>query len=139
MKGVSAFIDKQKTLYKSLQPCYCPAARVTVHFTSNGLNHILYDRRRPRSHNERHYRAGLITYIVEVITNSAKAIQKTYADDPACRLWILWHEVVDGNGQKLKIKVILRKNGNGNVHFLSVMQKKRGDNNHKTKNPGRET
>ncbi|RJQ29667.1 hypothetical protein C4571_00835 [Candidatus Parcubacteria bacterium] len=130
---MSAFINRQKSLYKSLNPCYCPAAQVTVYFTSDGLNHILYNRRRPRSHDERHYRAGLITHIVEVITKAPVAIQKVHASDPSCSLWILWHEVVDRNNRKLKIKVLLRKIGNGNVHFLSIMQKK--PRNNKTKNP----
>jgi hypothetical protein len=127
MSVVSAFIDKQKALYKSLQPVFCAAIQDTVYFNAEGLKHLLYDNKhRPRNHGERHYKLALVDYLVEVVTNASTATQKTHTS-PACSLWILnWHEVSDKNGEKHKVKIILRKMGNGNVHFLSVMQKKVG-------------
>lgn len=119
------FIKKQKDLYKSLTPCYCVAIKETVHFTADGLNHLLYHRRRPRNLKERTYRAALISYIVEVITDATTAVKKidtTVSNDP---LWVLQHQVKkDYKGKKQVIKVIIQKRGAGKVIFLSAMSKK---------------
>ena len=76
----SNFIEKHKKIYMKLSSCKCQALQKTVYFNADGLNHILYYRRRPRSHNEKHYRAGLIPYITEVISSARHAIQEVYPD-----------------------------------------------------------
>lgn len=130
----SPFIEKQKALYRTLKPCFCPALQVTVYFNSDGLNHLLYDKHRPRNHSQKHYRVALIDHVVEVITKSARATQESFASPP-CQLFILdWVEIEDVKKQKHKIKIILRKKGNGNVHFWSIMQKNNGN---KRKNPNK--
>ncbi len=117
-----SFIEAQKKVYKSLKSCYCEAIQDTVYFTSDGLNHLLYHRRRPRNINHRFYRASLISYLVEVITNATSAIKKIepqFGKDP---LWILEHEITAKyKGKKQIVKVILQKKGTGNIHFLSAM------------------
>jgi hypothetical protein len=118
------FIEKQKLLYKSLKPCYCEAIKETVFFTSDGLNHLLYHRRRPRNINERVYRAALISYICEVIMNATTAVKTLDASFGSDPLWILEHEVsVKHKGKRQIIKVILQKKGAGNTHFLSAMSR----------------
>lgn len=132
----SDFIEKQKKLYKSLKPCFCPAIQATVHFNSDGLNHLLYDKHRPRNIKEKHYRSALIGHITEVIAKATKATEISYIN-PISRLWILdWVLVEDDKKQKQYIKVILKKKGNGSIHFWSVMQKRNNKNeNNKTKKP----
>ncbi len=128
------FIEQQKKLYKTLKPCYCLAIQETVHFNAEGIRHILYDKHRPRNIREKVYRAYLIDYLTEVIINAQKAIKETFIK-PSCHLWILeWVTIQDKKNpsQKLKIKIVLRKRGNGNIFFWSVMR--RGSN-HKTKKP----
>ncbi len=119
------FIEKQKILYKSLQSCYCPVIKETVHFTSVGLQHLLYNRRRPRSLKEKVYRASLISYLIEVITNSHSV---TKVSDPKINkyvLFILKYRIKKRyKGNRQIIKVILQKNGVGELHFLSAMSKK---------------
>jgi len=122
-KSELEYINQQKAIYKSLKPCYCEAIKQTVYFTSDGLNHLLYNRRRPRKLKERKYRAALINYIVEVITD-AKTAQKTDVAGSKDSLWVLEHEVkIKWKGRKQIIKVILKKEGAGNVKFLSAMSK----------------
>jgi len=117
------FIEKQKKLYKTLKPCYCPAIQDTVHFNAEGLKHLLYDRHRPRNISQKLYRVHLVDYLRKVIENAQKAKKKTFAE-PVCCLWALgWVEITDKNKEKLKIKIILIKRGNGNVYFWSVMRK----------------
>jgi len=122
---MSGFIEKQKKLYKSLKSCFCPALQATVHFTSNGLNHLLYNRRRPRNQNERHYRAALISHIVEVIEKAATAVREVKCEDPLIVVWNLKHDI---KGQSI-VTVILKQEGAGKMEFLSAMAKR------KTKKP----
>lgn len=120
----SEFIKRQIALYKKFTPCFCPAIQDTVYFTSDGLNHILYHRRRPRKPEERHYRAGLIPYIIPVIQLSDNAIKSIKTNSPLIIIWVLSHEIVDRDRNKQIIKVVLVKEGAGKVKFLSVMRKK---------------
>ena len=121
---ISDFIKKQKEIYKKLKPCYCKAIQENVYFNSDGLNHLLYKNRRPRSMYEKKYRISLIKYLQIVISNAIEAKEISF-DNPPSRLWVLeWTDVI-GRDEIYKIKVILRKKGRfGKVHFLSVMRKK---------------
>jgi len=118
---MSKFIEKQKKVYKSLKSCFCPALQTTIHFTADGLNHLLYYRRRPRNQQERHYRAALISHIVEVIEQATQAIKEIKSDDPLIVTWSLAHHI-RGRGM---VKVILKQEGAGTVKFLSAMTNKR--------------
>ncbi len=132
--STSSFIEKQKKLYRTLKPCFCPAIQATVYFNSDGLNHLLYDKHRPRNHNQKHNRVAFIDHIVEAVAKSQRAIQESFAVPP-CQLWILeWVEVTNNQGCRYKIKIVLRKKGDGNIHFWSVMGKKI-ENNNQTKKP----
>ena len=122
---MSEFIEKQKKLYKKLKSCFCPALQADVHFTSDGLHHLLYHRRRPRSQDERHYRAALIRHLAHVIQNSTQAIKEVRNNNPLIVVWELKHGI---SGQGL-VKVIVKQEGTGKLKFLSAMAKK------KTKKP----
>ena len=131
--STSPFLEQQKQLYKNIKPCYCKAVRAMVYFNSEGLRHLLYDKHRPRNFKEKHYPISLINYLHEVVTKANAATQQVFANPP-CQIWILeWVEVEDIKGAKYKIKVVIRKLGNGNFHFWSVMQKRNKKNT--TKNP----
>jgi len=132
----SAFIEKNKKKYKKLKPCYCPTLQDTVHFTSIGLNHLLYNRRRSRSQNERHYRAGLIPHLTNVIKNSTQAVKKVKSDDIMVATWELKHLCKVNNRNQI-VKVILIKEGAGKVKFLSAMSRaiRKNSGKRRTKNP----
>ena len=120
----SKFIVKQRQLYNSLTPCHCPAIQEVVRFTADGWNHLVFDERRPRSHSEQHYRVGLINHLADIISNATTAVQKVIPGKKICYLWVLTGEITDNRGDKAVVKIILRKIGAGNTHFLSVMAKK---------------
>ena len=120
-----AFIAKQIGVYELLkkQPHYCPALDTEVHFTADGLNHLLYNRRRPRSKAERRYRAGLIPVLPQVIENSKIAVKEIKSEKPVVVTWALQCEVKLG-GKKQIVKVILQRKGNGRIAFCSAMRRK---------------
>ena len=124
---MSLFIEKHKNLYRRLSPCYCPAIDDTVHFTAKGLHHLLYKRRRPRSHNERHYRMSLIPYLEEAVCQSQEATMTISSDHhqrPAT-IWELRYSCWIST-EYILMKVILIKEGAGKVYFLSAMTKRAG-------------
>jgi hypothetical protein len=123
----SDFIKRQKGSYKKLKPCFCPAIQETVYFTSDGLNHLLYDRRRPRSAKEKYYRASLIPQLTKVITEATTTTKAIQSKNPLTITWVLSYEVKADTGKKT-IKVILIKRGAGKVQFLSAMRKKSNHN-----------
>lgn len=129
--ALSKFIKTQKKLYKSLKSCHCPALQETVHFTADGLNHLLYYRRRPRKHNEKHYRAGLISHLKDVIENATKTVKTIELNNPLTTTWEL-NRLCKVNGDNHIVKVVLIKRGAGNVKFLSAMSRKKYK---KTKKP----
>lgn len=121
------FINKQKILYKSFKSCFCPAIQETVYFTSDGLNHLFYHRRRPRNIQEKTYRAALIPYIIEVLENAKVVVRRfdtvRYGPHP---LLILEHEISAlHKGKRQVVKVILQQKGLNSIHFLSVMRRQK--------------
>lgn len=106
-----------------LIPCHCPALGETVYFTSVGLNHLLYKKRRPRNHNERHYRMSLIEFLIPVITEANTAVKTIMTTFPKEVItWTLQLEIITAHKKRV-IKIILIKEGAGKVNFLSVMEK----------------
>ena len=120
----SNFIKKQVDIYKNLNKCFCLALQDEVFFNADGLNHVLYYRRRPRKQSEKHYRASLLPYIIDVIENAHIAVERIESENPLVITWSLEHAVVDEGGFERMVKVILSKKGNGNIYFLSVMSNK---------------
>lgn len=119
--------DKIEFYNKKLRPnlCDCPVIQETVSFTSEGLHHLFYDnnKRRPRSHNEQHYRAGLIPYLQEIVSKSTKTRKEIKSNNPLIVILSIFHEVII-NHKKQVIEVDLIKRGNSGVKFLSARRKK---------------
>ena len=121
-----SFEKRQKRLYKTLQPVWCPALNEIVYFNADGLKHLLYKEggRRPRKKNEQRYRLSLIPYIHEVILSAQDTISEIKSKKPLITTWSLSHPVIKtiGNRRKCRVKVIvIRKKIDGRLYFLSVM------------------
>lgn len=121
----NSFINKQIKIYKSLDSCYCKALQEKVIFNAEGLHHLMYDNRnRPRKIKERVYRLALVDYLKKVIESAESANLKVYNHNKITFIWILsWVKVDTKDNRSFMVKVILRKIGNGRLHFLSVMRK----------------
>jgi hypothetical protein len=116
-----------KVLYKKIAKVYCPCLKDYVIFNSKGFHHLKYDgQNKMRNIKIQMYKLGLLPLAVPVI-KTAKEIEKhqasrylaniqKYAED-----WAI--KAVVGK-QKTTVKVILRKIGNGNIFFLSIMKKR---------------
>ena len=122
---MSKFIENHKQTYKTYQnkPWDCPALQEPVYFTSEGLNHLLYKRQRPRNKTEQHYRCGLIPFIPTVIEKSETALKRIENARLLIFTWNLEYKV-SIKGTLCLVKVVLIKKGNSRITFLSAMSKK---------------
>lgn len=122
----NGFEIKQKALYKTLQPVFCPALQETVYFNADGFHHLIFEKRRPRNTAERFYRLSLLPHIHEVVTNATQAKQKIISNDPPIITWELKHKFIKPNTNNkpcITKVIIIRKKPAGRLYFLSIMCK----------------
>ena len=121
---------EQRELYDSIGIVYCKHLDVDVIFNAKGFHHLFYNGTgRARSSKEVNYRLKLIPLIIPVIKN-AKEFSKRKRNGRYSRgkdvgikdveYWSL--EELVGKSGNVPIRVILRKVGNGAIHFWSVMR-----------------
>jgi len=114
--------------YQSLVSLYCPALTETVHFTSSGFNHLLYESNRtPRKISEQYMKLMCFQHVPDVIAHCTKISEVRTLKRKDKGIWKtatcyeLVYEVEPGK----EIQVILERVGNGKLHFLSVMRHNR--------------
>lgn len=115
------FIEKIKKEYKKIRYVACPAFdNEKIHFNKYGFNHLLRKGSIQRDSKEQMRRMHLLVLAADVISTSQNIIDHSRSDvkHPPAEFWSLTKEYND----KI-IKVIIRKIGNGNKHFFSVMDK----------------
>ena len=122
--------DAQK-FYKSIGPIFSPALNEYVHFTAEGLNHIIF--KGSRSERERPsqiLRFKLLSRAVKLVERSTtyqeyeetlkefevKSHKKRVRQSKPVKYWGII-AIIDGR----KIKVIVRKIGDGQLHFWSIV------------------
>lgn len=117
------FIEQQKYTYETYKrkPLFCPALQEHVYFNAEGLNHLLYNRRRPRNKKQQYYRAGLIPVIPYVIENAIAAYKRIESVRDLVFTWKLEH-AVKLHGRWQIVRIILIKRGNSRITFLSAMR-----------------
>lgn len=132
-------LDSRRKDYKKFKPVFCPCVKENVNFNSDGFYHLRHEvSGRERSIKEQMYKLGLLPLVVSVI-KTAKTIDKYYkVKVPVSRKKIkgkreikeveYWGITAFVGKQKSKIKVVLRKVGNGQIHFWSVMKYERAIN-----------
>lgn len=117
--------------YKKLNKVFCPALDMFVYFPSSGFNHIIYKKdRKVRDKISQVYRFKSLQNAVFIIEKSTtyqeyelinkkiliKHGEEFIVKDKEIKYWGLI--AIIGNS---KIKVVLRKIGNGNLQFWSVI------------------
>lgn len=108
---------------------YCAALRDYIHFNMSGFNHLRFNTdNTPRNSKETMYKIGLLPLVKPAIYKSKRVeYEKRMAPVGGTRkkvykeieYWALT-EVV--GKQDVKLKIVLRRIGNGKIHFWSVMK-----------------
>lgn len=124
------FIKKNKEFYLSWEFVYCKALNSLVYFNMKGFNHLRFKiDNTPRSKKESLYKISLLPLVRPVIYKAIniKKYQKRYSPIGGSNKKIYknieyWSLVERVGKKKVLIKVILRRIGNGKIHFWSVMK-----------------
>jgi hypothetical protein len=125
------FRHDAQTVYASTKPRISPALREQVFFTSEGFNHIVFTgARRERERSSQIMRFKLLPRAIRLVSHAntfqeyeetlkefeVKARKKRQRQSKPVRYWGII-AIFEGR----KIKVILRRIGNGQLHFWSVI------------------
>ncbi len=134
MSNFKNFFKKQKKLareiFNNTKVVFCPYFHQKIFFNSNGFHHLRYSSRRERPQKEQLLKFNLLPLAINVIKKSG-TIQEYRSDfiknrkKPGSKNVAYWAFIAICSAKtgknNIKIKVILRKVGNGNIIFWSVM------------------
>lgn len=134
MSNPKEFFNKQKKnarkIFNNTKAVFCPYFHQKIFFNSNGFHHLRYSSRRERPRKEQLLKFNLLPLAINVIKKSG-TIQEFRSDFVKTKeksgnkkvvFWALIAICGANTGKSnIKIKVILRKIGNGNIIFWSVM------------------
>lgn len=137
-------LDNARKIYSENNIIRCPYFNKNITINSEGFHHLCFSNQRERKREEQLLKFSLLSLAFDVIKNSGTlqeyrktmlVISNRYSKDKSKEMKEVeyWGLVAIISDPAIKIKVILRKVGNGNIHFWSVMPqgKRNKDTNYK--------
>lgn len=123
---------KTENFYKAINKINCPYFNQEVVFNSDGFHHLKYSARRERDKKEQILKFNLLPLAVKIIKQSGTLQEyrpglitvgkKSQRDGLALAKKVeYWGFIAICGKNKMKIRVILRRIGDGNIIFWSVM------------------
>lgn len=126
-------LEKRRKEYKNYFPIICPCIKELINFNSEGFNHLQFHiNGMPRKQPERIYKLNLLPLAIPTI-KLANRLEKY-----DCRKGFIgkkdknrgkikkeieyWAIMASVGKNKIRVRVILRKIGNGKIHFWSIMK-----------------
>lgn len=123
--------EKAKAIYNAQKSVYNPYLKSQIIFNSDGFHHLQFSTRRERNKKEQLLKLSLLPLVVRVIKNSGTlqeyrkgiiaAGKKAKDGFTKMKEVEYWGFVAIVGKSKIKIRVILRRIGNGNIIFWSVL------------------
>jgi len=124
--------EKAKSIYDAHRTVYSPYFKDQIVFNSDGFHHLRYSARRERNKEEQVLKFTLLPLGIRII-GTATTLQEyrkilSPVGDRSPRDGSIKMKMVEWWGliaifveHDIKVRVVLRKVGDGNVHFWSVM------------------
>ncbi|MES2623550.1 MAG: hypothetical protein V4576_04070 [Patescibacteria group bacterium] len=113
-------LEKTRETYKKFERIYSPAINSVVHFNSKGFNHITFKNpRKPRATKDQINRLKIVEIAYQLVKHSNTFQEYELIQSDKNSVFQYWGLIAIFKNTKLK--VILRKVSNGNVHFWSVI------------------
>jgi len=122
--------EKAKALYSAQKPTYNPYLKCQVIFNSDGFHHLQFSARRERDKKEQLLKFSLLPLAIEIIKKAGtlqeyrKGLIAYGKSHGLTRMKEAeyWGFIAIVGGQKnVKIRTVLRRIGDGNVIFWSIM------------------
>ena len=117
MKNYDKFKNKAYKKYKTIEKVYCPYLKTQVRFNSKGFWHLIYtarNKKRPRTVQLLRFR--LLSFAVKLLKIIA-TLQEIETIKKKRRIYYGFIAIISG----WKIKVIVKKSGNGRPIFWSII------------------
>lgn len=128
-----SLIEASRRLYDATPEIHCPYFKSTVSLTSDGFNHLLHKpNRQPRNIKEQQLKLRLLKRALHVLSNAGTVQEYRttlkkwgnpgrdgFSKTKQVEHWGL-HDII-GKNPMILIRVIVRKIGDGKLHFWSVM------------------
>lgn len=92
-----------------------------VYFNNHGINHLIRKNGRPREYNQLAVRISLLKYCKEILLSRESLVEKRI--EVSCGKKIMYWGLTKNINPNLAVTVVIRKVGNGRVHFYSIFKK----------------
>ncbi|MDO8593321.1 MAG: hypothetical protein Q7R59_00235 [bacterium] len=133
IRDFHSLVKTSRELYDATPEIHCPYFKSNVALTSDGFNHLLHKpNRQPRNINEQRLKLRLLKRALHVLGNAGTVqeyrttLEKWgssgkdgFSKTKQVEYWG-FHDIV-GKNPMILIRLIIRKIGDGKLHFWSVM------------------
>ena len=124
--------NKSKEIFQKYKQIYCPYFKQNIILNSDGFHHLRFSCRSERSKKEQLLKFNLLPLAIGIIKKSGTLQEYRKKLSPIgkrsqkenmtiCKIIEYWSFVAINNNKTMKIRVVLRRIGNGNIIFWSVM------------------
>jgi|SRR3989344_4944465 len=124
--------EKAKEIYTTQKEIYCPYFKTNVVLNSDGFHHLQFSARRERNKREQIFKFDLLPFGMEIIKKSGTVqeyrklltpIGKKSPIDGSVKMKEVeyWGLVAIVGPKGVKMRTVLRRVGDGNITFWSVM------------------
>lgn len=129
-KDLKKCIEDTRKKYQSIGRVFCPMLNSYIFFTADGFNHLIYKpNRKKRNVAEQRYKIDLFGLVIPSIKQSKQLDQWRFVGDVNDDHDVQYYALVHGVGRKpIEVRVIIRRTGDGQFNFHSVMPHKNGGN-----------
>ena len=128
-------LGANKAIYDSTKAIACPYFKSEISLTSEGFSHLLYrSDTAPRNVREQNLKVRLLKKALQIlrVTNTVQEYRSSiekfgspakdgFSKTKIVQYWA-FNDLVFGTEHKYLIRVVVRKVGDGKLHFWSVMQ-----------------
>ncbi len=124
--------NKSKEIFEKHKQIYCPYFNQNIILNSDGFHHLQFSCRRERNRREQLLKFNLLPLAISIIKKSGTLQEYRKELSPVgkrsqkenmtiCKMMEYWSFVAINDNKTIKIRVVLRRVGNGNIIFWSVM------------------
>ena len=112
--------------YNSIGRVYSPVLHSEVHFNAEGYRHLIYkSNRKKRTVREQCYKLKLFSLVIPVIKNAESVGKWRFSGEQGSTNDVQHYALVHKVGKKpVPIRVIIKRTGDGQFNFHSVMMEK---------------
>ena len=118
-KDLKQLISETRIKYDSIGRVWCDVLNSYVHFTSEGRIHLIYKgNRKKRPVKEQYYKLNLFPLVIPALKSSTKIEAWSFREKDGVQYYAVSGIV---GKKKLKIRVIVKRTGDGQFNYYSVM------------------